>query len=569
MDLRYIREWREYKKPPMSYFRKVVGLPGHVIDFICERLGLDQAVYLSSGKYGDAYKVGDKVLKISLDKHEAKSVWKSIKSPLDGVIKYYSVNQFRYRDRMVYIIVMDYVIPLDKKLSGDQIDFCFDVCDIIYRNWGNLNRRFYDDMTSVLDNFDSVISDKLWDLYKSLSKLGKVDLHPYNLGVDKHENYVVFDYSDLSVRVNKFDQAKILESSSDVCYKKLTRSEAMDLYRKVITINSDLVDRLRKKLPDYISITKIDDPSISDSFKVKLIGERDEYIYDIIIYELPDEWYLVRDYSMNNLYDGSYYMCDQFDGLISCLIDECGIRGEVTKQIESKKFKFFEGSGNGSKLYRRLSDVDVDDVIFDNPISVDKNYLRSIGRTEFNDNEFQEIKKLVSNYDVYWIEDYRRYDGLPKSVIMCVEKLGYFAQPRHSFSIEKRIDEWYYLLDDDNGYYYKCDQFDGLVECIKEVIIHDINESLYSLSNVDAVNDKGRREDFNKKDKDLLKKYKFDIEEDYTGYDYGTSKDFKFIYIMKYNDDWYCYYDSVFNEYYLCDQLEGLESILIDKLNGL
>ena len=38
---------------------------------------------------------------------------------------------------------------------------------------------------------------------------------------------------------------------------------------------------------------------------------------------------------------------------------------------------------------------------------------------------------------------------------------------------------------------------------------------------------------------------------------------------MKYNDDWYCYYDSVFNEYYLCDQLEGLESILIDKLNGL
>lgn len=37
------------------------------------------------------------------------------------------------------------------------------------------------------------------------------------------------------------------------------------------------------------------------------------------------------------------------------------------------------------------------------------------------------------------------------------------------FAIWKFSDEWYYVEDSNMRHYYKCDQFSGLIDCIKRI----------------------------------------------------------------------------------------------------
>lgn len=215
--MRIILEWREYKKPKLDYFKKVLDIPKTKVEFICDRLDLDfsKIKYLSSGKFGDAYKIDSKVLKLSTDRTEAKTVWHLLKEGnREGIIKYYSINQLSVKGQRIYVILMDYVTPFDKYVKGFKnsklvIDFCYDVCEIIYKNWNSLTKEKYEELISErFDTFNSGVSNRLWDLYQKLSIYDKIDIHPWNIGVDKDGSYVIFDFSVLSTSVRKFNDPK-------------------------------------------------------------------------------------------------------------------------------------------------------------------------------------------------------------------------------------------------------------------------------------------------------------------------------------------------------------------------
>lgn len=217
---------------------------------------------------------------------------------------------------------------------------------------------------------------------------------------------------------------------------------------------------------EYFSDCNIYTYKVDDDIMVDYIGINFSVGFGYLV-ELEDEWFIFNFYDLNN--SERYYQCDQFEGLERFLYDFTSSKDSFMNRnyiVESSSFK--------DRLYYKLSDVDVDDMLFNfTPYGLENrsdkeihDYYRSIGHTEFSDREFQEIEKLSIGYSVCYMDDYRMTKVLPRSIIMGVDFFN-----KHSWSIEKFIDDWYYLLDDDDGSYYKCDQFDGLCQCIRDVIL--------------------------------------------------------------------------------------------------
>jgi hypothetical protein len=198
------------------------------LEDICSILNLpfDKIKFLSSGSFGNAYQIGDKVLKISLDKNEAKSVYDIINSSQkDGIVKYYDISRYKLGgDQLVYVILMDYATPLDKYLVKmknwdipELISYIEDITEIMRENWLDLESKEHfiqlisDEYEIPISGFIKDIIDKLWDLYLKIKKHTKSypDLHPYNVGVKKDGSLVLFDFADLST-VKKFDQPRII-----------------------------------------------------------------------------------------------------------------------------------------------------------------------------------------------------------------------------------------------------------------------------------------------------------------------------------------------------------------------
>lgn len=218
----------ESKKSKSDYFTKRVPVTKLDLGHICEELGLpfDQLKFLSSGAYGNAYKIGDRVLKITSDKKEAKSVYDIIqKGQKKGVVNYYDILRYKLGKGYVFVILMDYVTPLDKYANenikdSDIMDYLFSLCDIIHENWRKIKSKdeFYElieDKYEVPESgFTKVITDKLWTLYNKIKGYTEdyPDIHPYNMGLKSDGSLVLFDFADLGT-VRKFDQPRIIPMS--------------------------------------------------------------------------------------------------------------------------------------------------------------------------------------------------------------------------------------------------------------------------------------------------------------------------------------------------------------------
>ena len=193
---------------------------------ICNKLNLpfSKLSFLSSGSFGNAYKIGDKVLKITLDKSEAKTAYDITKNgQREGIVNYYKVVMYRLKNKYVYVILMEYVKPLsnpssesiDVSSSFNYYDFVWDVTEIMYNNWGKINSReeFLELISDKYDlpnrTFGNVILDRLFDLYQKVKKYKYVDIHPHNLGIRKDRSFVLFDFSEKK-SVRKFDIPEIL-----------------------------------------------------------------------------------------------------------------------------------------------------------------------------------------------------------------------------------------------------------------------------------------------------------------------------------------------------------------------
>ena len=221
----FIIEGRESKKPKSEYFTKRVAITKLDLEEICQNLNLEfnKVKFLSSGSYGNAYQIGDKVLKITTDMREAKTAYDIINSnQKEGVVKYYDVSRFKIKDRFLYVILMDYVTPLDKYLSEhikgwDAIEFVEDIIVFICDRWTTLKSK--DEIMNYLSEyyvmggvgFTSAIVDKIWNLYQKIKTYTKdyPDLHPFNMGIKSDGEIVLFDFTDLET-VRKFDKPRIL-----------------------------------------------------------------------------------------------------------------------------------------------------------------------------------------------------------------------------------------------------------------------------------------------------------------------------------------------------------------------
>jgi len=256
--MKYLFEFKEYKKPKSIYYTKRIPISKLELENICKFVNLpfDKLKFLASGSLGNAYKIDDKVIKITTDKREAYSISKILDAGNKSIIKYYSVNMYKLKNNYVYIIVMDYVLPL-KKLIKDKgfnveknLTFVESILDIIYKNWETLKTKndflrkiresdslgYYictkckgsglDDegkdckkcngkggiflSGEKLSRFDKEMIDKLWNLYQNIKGIIRwPDLHIENIGV-KNDELLFFDFTNL-MPILKFDSPAILK----------------------------------------------------------------------------------------------------------------------------------------------------------------------------------------------------------------------------------------------------------------------------------------------------------------------------------------------------------------------
>lgn len=178
-------------------------LPKYILFDIARHFNLnlnDEIKYLSSGSFGDAYKIGNKVIKITTDKREINSVKNIINKNINSIVKYY--GYFKLNEK-IYALLMDYVIPLEKyvkKNNGDE-QFVMDVIETLVNNWGKIKN--FEEYINLIDyevkptDFHHDILLKLYRFYKKIKQYkDNPDLHFGNLGI-KNNELVMFDFNKL------------------------------------------------------------------------------------------------------------------------------------------------------------------------------------------------------------------------------------------------------------------------------------------------------------------------------------------------------------------------------------
>lgn len=89
----------------------------------------------------------------------------------------------------------------------------------------------------------------------------------------------------------------------------------------------------------------------------------------------------------------------------------------------------------------------------------------------FTQKEIEDIKNLVINKG-YGFEVRDLSHDYPKlnDVYLAHLRIFYGKDPSDEIVITKIKDEWYYVSDERSEYDWKCDQFDGLMNCLKYVL---------------------------------------------------------------------------------------------------
>ena len=183
------------------------------------------------------------------------------------------------------------------------------------------------------------------------------------------------------------------------------------------------------------------------------ITATNEYDIDLYIFELEDDWYYVyKRGGWNYNYPNTCYRCDQFDGLINCLDNHLLRKYKPTpKKPFFKRVKKFLGMNESVELYKKITFIEYDANV---PWS-------TLSSEAFTKRESDVLFKLG-------FIDKRKWD-IPQSHN---KKLVYhFLNFGISVLVEKTDDNWYYVnfqTSSNTDKYYKCDQFDGLLACLKK-----------------------------------------------------------------------------------------------------
>ena len=244
--------------------------------------------------------------------------------------------------------------------------------------------------------------------------------------------------------------------------------------------------------------------------------------------------------------------------------------------------------------------------------NIDLGYQK-IDRTEYLKNIAGITRSDIINTDIVQIVNYRkeRFESftskevneiqtfIPKFNISSNSDSMLALGSGDNFLIWKLKDEWYYVCrqigGDGTNDYYKCDQFDGLMNLLKSLQNKYVKENLYSeLSQNDDFNieDPNNFENFTTSEKNIitdtlsdyisrklapivlnsLKPAKVEdsticiYHRDFHNYmmDMGPKAENSGFYITKFKDEWFYVYDYRTNKRYRCDQFDGLIKLLND-----
>jgi hypothetical protein len=143
--------------------------------------------YIKRGSQGLAFKINNKVLKITKDKEEAKIAQYIISNQSKYFNKIYSVKKIMNSN--YYLIISKFVTVLNKKEQDISFKFLIDT-NINHQEFIN---QFKDKskVKFIIESINKIISELIkYDLMSY-----NIDLHSKNLGYDK-DIIVFFDISD-------------------------------------------------------------------------------------------------------------------------------------------------------------------------------------------------------------------------------------------------------------------------------------------------------------------------------------------------------------------------------------
>lgn len=186
---------------------------------IAEDYGFDpeELVYLGSGSYGDAFKIGDKVLKITSDREEYMNANKLRRKPVTKyLVNYYDARQID-DEGWYYALLMDYVEPIKPDKIGiirsAIVTFEYNF-DKDYKSREDAKKHIEknvnipEDFKNKREEYIDIIL-QIYDIHKEGNKnnISVVDLHPGNIGV-KDNHYVYYDIGIDYIGSNKLKRLK-------------------------------------------------------------------------------------------------------------------------------------------------------------------------------------------------------------------------------------------------------------------------------------------------------------------------------------------------------------------------
>lgn len=171
---------------------------------IAEDSGFDpeELIYLGGGAYGDAFKIGDKVLKITSDWEEYMNANKlRRKSATNYLVNYYDARQID-EEGWYYALIMDYVEPIKRNKAPiirsaiQNFEYNFDKD---YKSREDAKKDIEKNV-KIPKPFEKQREEyintmlQIYDIHKEGKKFNIpiVDLHVGNIGI-KDDHYVYYD----------------------------------------------------------------------------------------------------------------------------------------------------------------------------------------------------------------------------------------------------------------------------------------------------------------------------------------------------------------------------------------
>lgn len=178
--------------------------------------------------------------------------------------------------------------------------------------------------------------------------------------------------------------------------------------------------------------------------------------------KIDDEYYIISLFDRNNGLT-YYYKCDQLDGLKRGIEDKINWRLMQSEYNSIYQQEIQENQSWNEVDSARSFDLDKAEK-FTNSEWIEINNIFS---SDYTSNTYQSPAAGSYQQGIYKVFDIKINDNRNEI------KFLYYSQSRYAgndlrFVIYKLPDEWFFIVDRNRYKFYNCDQFDGLVDCLKK-----------------------------------------------------------------------------------------------------